>query len=249
MTAATAVAAVLVGAAALLVLPPRARPDPGGGPARGSTTPTASTDPERGLLLRWRPVLTLLVGLGGWALVGGVPGIAVGAAGAAFAWRTLGRSEGPAVRRRREQLRRDLPVGVELLAACVQGGGSVEGALTTVAHALGGPVADRFLDVHRRLELGADPVQVWRSVAADAEIGPLGRVVARSHETGASVVTAVEGLAHELRERERSDAQVRANAVEVRAAAPLGLCFLPAFLLVGVVPMVAGSLPSLQVFR
>ena len=43
----------------------------------------------------------------------------------------------------------------------------------------------------------------------------------------------------------RSEAEARARTVGVRAAAPLGLCLLPAFVLVGVVPLVAGTVASL----
>ncbi len=96
-----------------------------------------------------------------------------------------------------------------------------------------------------RLRLGLDPGEVWRLVTADADLAPLGRALGRAHETGAPVVAAVERLAEELARSARADVEDRARAVGVRAAAPLGLCLLPAFLLVGIVPVVAGLLESL----
>jgi hypothetical protein len=60
---------------------------------------------------------------------------------------------------------------------------------------------------------------------------------------------AVHRLAEELRERERADVEERARSIEVKAAAPLGLCLLPAFVVLGVVPMVAGVFSSMGLLR
>jgi hypothetical protein len=51
---------------------------------------------------------------------------------------------------------------------------------------------------------------------------------------------AVSRLAAEVRAERRSAAEQAARRVGVLAVAPLGLCFLPAFLLLGVVPVVVG---------
>jgi pilus assembly protein TadC len=69
--------------------------------------------------------------------------------------------------------------------------------------------------------------------------------MSRAQSTGASVVPAVERLAHDLARRARADVEERARAVGVKAALPLGLCLLPAFLLVGIVPLVAALLDGL----
>ena len=86
---------------------------------------------------------------------------------------------------------------------------------------------------------------VWSDVAADPALGPLGRAMARSHRTGAPVVTAIERLGDELARAARAEVEDRARAVGVRAAVPLGLCLLPAFVLIGIVPVVAGLLGTL----
>jgi hypothetical protein len=62
------------------------------------------------------------------------------------------------------------------------------------------------------------------------------------------VRAAVEALASELAAQSRARTDALARSVEVRAAAPLGACFLPAFLLLGVVPMVAGVFSTMRVF-
>jgi hypothetical protein len=53
-------------------------------------------------------------------------------------------------------------------------------------------------------------------------------------------------LAADLRDQADLASQAYARTIEVRAAAPLGVCFLPAFVLLGVVPLVAGVLGDLS---
>jgi Flp pilus assembly protein TadB len=163
-------------------------------------------------------------------------------------WVVLGRSEPPEVGRRRARLAADLPVGVDLLATCLESGAAPEAALHTVAVALGGPFGEELEVVHHRLAVGVATRDVWRSVASHPELGPLGRAVGRAHETGASIGPAVHRLADELRARADAEVQARARSIEVRAAAPLGLCLLPAFMLLGVVPLVAGLFSSMRLF-
>ena len=66
------------------------------------------------------------------------------------------------------------------------------------------------------------------------------RALARACDGGAPVATAVSRLAAEVRAEGRSAAEQAARRVGVLAVAPLGLCFLPAFVLLGVVPVVLG---------
>lgn len=235
--------AALVAIAVLLLLRPR--------PSLEGTTPSprpASRTQRPALLRRLRPVLALVAFTGGWAMFGGWLGWAGGGAGAVAVWVVLGRTEDPSVVRRRERLLDDLPTGVDLLASCLDAGSAPESALVTVSRALGGPVGEELLAIHHRLEVGVDPVQVWRTVAGHDELGPLGRAVGRAHETGAPVGRAVHQLADELRARARADVEARARSVEVKGAAPLGLCLLPAFVLLGVVPMVAGVFGAMRLF-
>lgn len=241
----SALVAALVALSVLLLARPRPRipfeaPAPSA-PGRGRG--------ETATLRRLRPLLALVAFAGGWAMFGGWVGWAGGAAGAVAVWVVLGRVEDPSVVRRRERLVADLPTGVDLLAACLDAGSAPGSALVVVSRALEGPVGEEFLAIHHRLEVGVDPVQVWRSVAGHEALGPLGRAVGRAHETGAPVGRAVHQLADELRARARAEIEARARSIEVKAAAPLGLCLLPAFVVLGVVPMVAGVFGAMRLFQ
>ena len=67
----------------------------------------------------------------------------------------------------------------------------------------------------------------------------------RSATSGAPISEALSRLAEDERERQRGQVEARVRQIEVKAAAPLGLCLLPAFVLLGIVPLVAGSVTGL----
>lgn len=200
------------------------------------------------MLLRLRLPLAGLGFLAGWALVGGPFGLVAGALTAGISWRVLGKAESPAARLRRERLAEDLPVGVALLGSCLSAGGAVGQAFRAVADALPGPLADEFSGLHHRLALGVDPGLVWTDLSGHPQLGTLGRALGRAHASGASTEAAIEALADDLAARNRAEVEERAKSVDVKAAAPLGVCFLPAFLLLGVVPLVAGIFSSMNLF-
>lgn len=241
MTAAHVGPALLAATAIALLLPSRTR-------LRAPVRTGRASGERPALLRRWRGVLTALAFVGGWSFLGGLVGIAAGGLAAVLAWRVLGSAESPAARRRREELDRDLPAAVHLLAACLAAGSATTTALAAVVDAFPGAVADELSLVLRRLDLGVAPAAVWQELARHPQLGPLGRAFARAHRSGASVATAATSLANELTARSRARTDERARAVEVRAAAPLGLCFLPAFVLLGVAPMVVGVFTGMRLF-
>ncbi len=194
---------------------------------------------------RRRALLSALAGVGGWLFVGGAAAPVAGVVAAAVAWWFLGRAEPSDVRRAREQAQRDLPHLVRLLGTTLRAGAAPGDGVRLVCAALPGAAATRLAGIPDSLALGVDPVRVWTSLADDEALAPLGRCLARAHETGAPVVAAVERLADELERTTRGRVEDRARAVGVRAALPLGLCLLPSFLLLGIVPLVAGLLSGL----
>jgi Flp pilus assembly protein TadB len=194
---------------------------------------------------RYRPVLSLLAGAGALTFVGGPLGIAVAPLAVAGCWRAIGRAEPAGVRREREELRRELPHLARLLGAALAAGAAPAEAAQAVADALPGPGGARLARASARLRLGADPVSVWRDLAEEPALAPLGRALARGQSSGASVVASVERLGEELARTARADLEDRARRVGVKAAVPLGICLLPAFLLIGIVPLVGGLLASL----
>ncbi len=235
MTSLAVLAALAAGLATSLAQPPRPKLPP--------VEPAPQARPRRALV--WRPVLCALAGIAAWLFVGGPVGVVVASVAAGGAWSVLARAEPGGVRREREEVARDLPHFVDLLACALRSGAAPSAALATVAAACPGATAHRVEGVLARLRLGLDPAQVWTQVAGDDALAPLGRTLARAETTGSSVAEAVERLADDLERDALAAVEDRARAVGVKAAVPLGLCLLPAFLLIGIVPTVAGLLTTL----
>jgi pilus assembly protein TadC len=162
----------------------------------------------------------------------------------------LHRLEPAAARRRRERLRADLPLVLDLLGACLAGGASLPGAATAVSGAVDGPAGERLAAVAAALAVGTPTSQAWAALAGDAPerdpLGPAARALARAAERGTPVAAVVARLAAQARAESRIVGEEAARRAGVLAVAPLGLCFLPAFVLLGIVPVVAGlALPVL----
>ncbi len=237
-------AAAAAGAAVALVLPGsvaslagRAGPviggdmDPAGGVSRDETD----------LFERYRWPLALLAGVVPVVVLGGALGAAAGVVAVVVAHRVLDARESATVRKRREEVERALPHVVDLLAVVLAAGAAPSRALSTVATAVEGPVVEDLRAAEHSLGLGRDPVRVWQELGRRPGLAALGRTMSRAVETGASVSGALGRLAEDLAASARLDAETRARAVGVRATAPLGVCLLPAFVLVGIVPLVVGT--------
>jgi Flp pilus assembly protein TadB len=160
---------------------------------------------------------------------------------AVVVWRRSAAWEPAADRRRRARVAADLPHVVDLMAACLAVGAAPSDALRRVVPLLEEPTRSELVVWADRLRWGTDAVVVWTDLSGHPQLGRLGAALRRSAESGAPVVEALDRLAEDLREVGRTEIEARVRQVEVRTAVPLGVCLLPAFLLLGVVPLVAGS--------
>jgi Flp pilus assembly protein TadB len=236
------IAATAAGIACLLAVPGR----PFSSTARLRPGALVAAEPaSSGWLRRYRWLLTGLAGAGGALLA--PPRLSVGAAGIAvvIVWMIIHRAEPPEARHEREAARRDMVPLVDLIAAALAAGAPPSTAVEVACTALPGPAARRLATVRAELELGSGPAQAWSIVADDPVLAPLGRAIARADQAGAPVAATVSRLAAELAHKARGEVEDRARAVGVKAAMPLGICLLPSFLLLGIVPVAAGLLGSL----
>ena len=158
------------------------------------------------------------------------------------------RAAGFVERRRAERRRRravaDLPHLVGLVAVGIESGAPVSTAVVQACRAHGGEAAARLRRTAEAVAWGAEPGEAWGGLVDDPALAPLGRALARSSRTGASVVRTLAVLADDLAAEGRAAREDAARQVGVRAAVPLGVCLLPAFLLLGIVPLVAGLAAS-----
>lgn len=153
----------------------------------------------------------------------------------------------PASRARR-QIAQGAPAFAALLAASLAAGASPRRALAVVEPALtsypGLAVWVRALA--RRLDLGEDPRLAWTQFAdLDPSLRPLALSIAWSSDTGAPLADTLSRLAASLRQQQRQRVIAAARTAGVWLVLPLGGCFLPAFLCLGVLPVIASFLSDL----
>lgn len=187
-----------------------------------------------------RRAASLVAGVLCWVTFGGFMGAVLGLIVAGAVWYSFGRLGSADQKRRRGRIIADLPVAVDLLAACLRGGAPWQDAVEAVADAVGGPLGEELRGVAVQIRLGADPVEAWLALAREPVLAPLARTAVRAVSSGAALAPSLGRLARDQRRVARTAAAARARAAGVRALAPLGLCFLPAFVLLGVVPAIAG---------
>jgi Flp pilus assembly protein TadB len=147
---------------------------------------------------------------------------------------------GAADRRRMQDIRSAAPLACDLLAATVSAGVPLDRGIRAVAAATDGPIGEVLADVAAWLSLGAAPEEAWAAVERAPPLRPLARAVVRSSWSGAALAASLTGLADDLREAAYADGQAAARRAGVQVVGPLTLCFLPAFVVLGVLPFVLG---------
>ena len=130
----------------------------------------------------------------------------------------------------------------DVLSACLCAGMSTPAAAAAAAALAPAELAERLTRAAQLLALGADPGKAWGQAesAADPHGGTLARMARRSAESGAALAQGAAELADQVRNDAGAAAEAAAGRAAVLIAGPLGLCFLPAFVCLGVVPVVAG---------
>lgn len=145
-------------------------------------------------------------------------------------------------------LREQLPDLVDLFRSAVDAGLTVGQAVDAVGSRLDGPCGGALHVVRRRVALGER-----RAVALEAlhdlgePIRPLVSALIASERDGAPLGVALRAVADDARLLRRRAAEEAARRLPVQLLFPLVLCILPAFGLLTVVPLLAGTLRSLTV--
>jgi pilus assembly protein TadC len=136
----------------------------------------------------------------------------------------------------------------DLLGACLRAGLPVPAAISAVTEGCAGPEVDALQATAGLLALGAGPAEAWALARAGPGTAELARAAQRTARSGSALAAVAEELAARLRTSLADQAEAKAQRAGVLIAGPLGLCFLPAFLCLGVVPVVVGLASRLTVF-
>lgn len=128
----------------------------------------------------------------------------------------------------------------DLLAVCLRAGLPVASAVAAAAGPLPGASGVELRRAAGLLELGADPDDAWRAACRVPPLAVVARAAGRSAGTGAALARVAVAEATRVRSELADTAQARAQRAGVLITGPLGLCFLPAFLVLGIAPVVIG---------
>ena len=155
---------------------------------------------------------------------------------------TAAKSAGPRI---------DTALALEILAAQLDSGLGLHQALTALADALpdtppqtqGTP--GRLRSICAALTLGADWDTAWAPHTTDPLLGELGRILAPGYASGAPSATLLRHQADAHRTGNRRAAERAAGKLSVALVLPLGLCSLPAFICLSIIPILVSLLPTL----
>jgi hypothetical protein len=221
-----ALAAALAGRAVRRRLPPPA-------PATAPPRPGAGRP-------RLPPRRLALLGTAGWLLAV----ICVGPHAAVVVTVAAGGLVLARVRRQKAAAPSDCCLAVDLLAGCLGAGATVPDALAAAASAAPPDAAAALASVEAALRAGRAPAAAWSALGRDTGVlADVARACARSAATGAGIAAELRRAAERDRDQRRAQRQQRLQRASVWLVLPLGLCFLPAFVLVGVVPLVLAAAP------
>jgi pilus assembly protein TadC len=146
---------------------------------------------------------------------------------------------------------RSLAAKLDLLAACLDAGLATATALSAC---LAGPAGrpgrgeEALAEVSALLLLGGQAAEAWRPVSRVPELVDLAAAAARSAVGGLTLADAARETAVALRASGRTAATARAARAGVAMTAPLTVCFLPAFLCLGLAPTVVGMVATIRLW-
>lgn len=139
-------------------------------------------------------------------------------------------------------VRGQAPVAMEFLAVCLDAGAPVASAVRSVVEVSPEVTASLLGRVLAYLDVGRAPEEAWAELGDDAVWGAAARDFVRSARSGTALSEALRRHAADLRQGDHEEETKRARTVGVKSVGPLMGCFLPAFVLVGVIPIIAGLL-------
>ncbi|WP_240643804.1 type II secretion system F family protein [Antribacter gilvus] len=192
-------------------------------------------------VLLWLPALGVVLG---WALgadpvataIGGGPGTVSIVAGVLLL--LVGRTwtgRLVAVARGVREATVEVPVVLELVAAAMRAGAGVPRALRAAGTAVGSDEGAGLVRAADALVLGAGWDTAWSGTPS--ALDPVRRALRGAWVDGAAPADSLRAAGEELRHVRQAAARTAAARLAVRLVLPLGACYLPAFVLVGLVPV------------
>lgn len=140
---------------------------------------------------------------------------------------------------RREQMRRELPDALDILAVSVEAGLGFDGALAKLSEHKDGPLVEQFELVLSELGIGESRAASLRRMSDRVDIPELTAVVSsliQSEQLGTPLGRVLRTQASESRQRRRIAAEERAAKAPVKMVLPTGIFIFPSVFIVIIAP-------------
>lgn len=132
-----------------------------------------------------------------------------------------------------------LAADIDLFAACIRAGLATSAATSAVAGAAtDAHTREAWTQVAALLAIGVPADRAWADVANLPGLGEIAGLARMSQRSGAAMAQACERISTGLRADATDDATARGERAGVLIALPLATCFLPAFFILGLAPVV-----------
>lgn len=187
------------------------------------------------------PALLVALAVLAWPAGAGTSFVASGRRGP----RTLGALVGRGPRRAGQEQEAEVPDVLDLVALALDAGSGTVAALRAAADRLPGASGTELRTVVAALEWGLPDDAAW--AAAPDRWEPAGRALRLAARAGVPPADLLRRAAEDIRRERLNRVETATARLGVRLVVPLGLAFLPAFVLTTVVPVVlalAGALLS-----
>jgi tight adherence protein C len=141
-------------------------------------------------------------------------------------------------RARQTKIRRSLPDALDVMVVCLEGGLSLQGALSRVGRELGSAhplLAHELGIVEREIELGRSTGDAMRQFAQRfdlEELRSLASVISQTERYGASVVQALVVYSDTMRVKRKQRAEELAQKATIKMVFPTLLCIFPGIFVV-----------------
>ena len=189
---------------------------------------------------RLNGLIAPLIGAATALAIGGATGIGVGIAAWWLSRRLLRTDPDRTEKLAAARLAPQWPWTLDLIAAGMRAGAPFPQAVFAVAAAEKGPMGERLNRFARAIHLGATAAEAAPELGRLPGSERLVKQLDRSTSSGAAIAGGLEQLASSLRSENRTRTEERAGRAAVALIGPLCLCFLPAFVIAGIGPVVFG---------
>jgi tight adherence protein C len=169
-------------------------------------------------------------------------GIVIGVFTALVGWRIPSIMLARAVKARKEEIQRELPDFLDLLATTVQAGLALNAALVQAVDAVHGALKEELTSMLAEIRLGRPRADAFNSLAErvnEDSTSTMVTAIVQAERLGANLSEVLQELAKEVRDRRWMHAEERAAQLPIKMIIPMALFMIPSLYLMIFGPVIA----------